>query len=183
MERKTRAAVAQRSRISFGAAETGCGVIAGCLRNRAAVAAAAVHLGAAITVIASGERWPDGSMPPAYEDLIGAGAIIDAMAESNARLSPEAASARAAFLDAQDELDDRMSGVPSAVEPIQLGFEDDVKLACCHGVSSTVPVLRGRAYEGASSLEPRALVAGVVEDGRDRAAEPVGLRGRRSKPA
>ena len=48
-------------------------MIAGGLRNAAAVAAAAARAGDVVGVIAAGERWPDGSLRPAIEDLLGAG--------------------------------------------------------------------------------------------------------------
>ena len=44
-------------------------VFTACLRNCRAVAGVA-------RVIPAGERWPDGSVRPALEDLIGAGAVL-----------------------------------------------------------------------------------------------------------
>jgi len=46
------------------AAEAGAQVVAGCLRNAAAVGAWAGETGGPVTVIACGERWPDGSLRP-----------------------------------------------------------------------------------------------------------------------
>ena len=57
-----------------------------------------------VTVIAAGERWPDGSLRPALEDLLGAGAVIAALARAAAGpLSPEADAARRCYETAPDE--------------------------------------------------------------------------------
>ena len=119
-------------------------VFAGCLRNAAAVAAAARQLGSKITVIAAGERWPgDLSLRPAVEDLIGAGAIIHYL---NGNLSPEAYSAAAAFRAAQPQLSEILPRCSSGKELIDRGFARDVGLAAEINVSECVPRLTGEAY-------------------------------------
>lgn len=70
-------------------------VVAACLRNATAVARwlgfRLADSGTAVTVIAAGERWPDGSLRPALEDLLGAGALLSALcAGTGISASPEA---------------------------------------------------------------------------------------------
>ena len=75
--------------------------MAGCLRNCEAVAHFAQSYGSRISVIPAGERWEDGSLRPAIEDLVGAGAILSYL---EGRLSPEAEAAMAVFHGLKDNL-------------------------------------------------------------------------------
>lgn len=118
--------------------------LAGCLRNSRAVAAAAQRLGRRITLIPAGERWrEDGSLRPAVEDLIGAGAIINYLSGA---LSPEASVALAAFRSARRALRANLYQCSSGKELIGRGFEADVSLAARRNVSTTVPIFRDGAY-------------------------------------
>jgi len=72
-----------------------------CLRNCRAIATATATYGRRIAVIPSGERWDDGSLRPALEDWVGAGAIISHLKGS---LAPEARAALAAYLHVKSNL-------------------------------------------------------------------------------
>jgi hypothetical protein len=90
------------------AAPAGAAVVAACLRNARAVAAFACHGGGSVAVIACGERWPDRSLRPAWEDLVGAGAV---MADLPGRRSPETQAACDAFRAAPGGPPDSPAGV------------------------------------------------------------------------
>ena len=130
----------------------GHAVIAGSLRNADAVAALVQrdHPDAAVAVIAAGERWDDGSLRPAVEDLWGAGAVLDALTRrGRPDLSPEASAAvhawRGVAADASETLHDTASGR----ELHGLGFADDVRVAGEVGASTVVPVMDGHVYRAA----------------------------------
>jgi 2-phosphosulfolactate phosphatase len=119
-------------------------VLAGCLRNAGAVAAVARQYGHKIAVIPAGERWKDdGRLRPAFEDLIGAGAIISHL---TGRRSPEALVALAAFRAVESELDTELCQCSSGKELIEWGFATDVMLAAQLDVSACAPLLVNDAY-------------------------------------
>lgn len=131
------------SSIAFEAMATGSAVVAGCIRNASAVAVWARRSGKRITVVPAGERWPDGSLRPAIEDLLGAGAIIRRLQGS---LSPEANVAVAAFESLGDRLWEQMLLCSSGRELVERGFAADVELAAALDVSEIIPVLTGEAF-------------------------------------
>jgi 2-phosphosulfolactate phosphatase len=129
--------------VQRGTASVGAVVLAGCLRNAPAVAAAARGLGGPVGVVAVGERRPDGTLRPAVEDLLGAGAILHAL---GGRPSPEARAAVAAFLDAAADLPAALAACTSGRELAARGLAADLPLAAEHDVSRVVPVLRDGAF-------------------------------------
>lgn len=125
------------------ASEAGAQVVAGCLRNAAAVGAWADEADGPVTVIACGEKWPDGSLRPSLEDLLGAGAILAAMTRAP---SPEARAAIAAFRDAAHSLPEILSQCASGRELSGKGWQEDIEYAARLNVGTTVPVLTDRAF-------------------------------------
>lgn len=135
-------------------------VVAGCLRNASAVGRWLAGHGFGtpdrpLTVIAAGEGWPDGSLRPALEDLLGAGAIIAALhAQRPCALSPEAAAACATFQATPDPAA-AVTDCASGRELATGGFADDVAVAVEIDASGAVPVLTDGAFTAAgNALDP-----------------------------
>ncbi|WP_433295014.1 2-phosphosulfolactate phosphatase [Actinoplanes sp. CA-030573] len=138
------------SAIAVRLADAGVTVIGVSLRN-AAAAAAWVRQRAGdrpVGVVASGERWPDGSLRPAIEDLLGAGAFLDGLAEGRGwgagvpdGFSPEAMTALWAYRGVSDGLADALRESVSGRELRGFGFAGDVEVASAAGASKVVPVL------------------------------------------
>lgn len=122
------------------AAETVRTVFVGCLRNARAVARAARAAAGSgdIAVLAAGERADDGPVRFAVEDLLGAGAVLDALGDG----SPEAEAAAASFRGCRDRLGPLLVDCVSGRELAGLGHADDVRLAARLDVSGCAPHLR-----------------------------------------
>ena len=130
------------------AAAAGGRVVAASLRNPSAVAAwlsdEVDEQG--VTVVAAGERWPDGSLRPALEDLLGAAAVLSALARrGGGPESPEAAAARRVY-EASDSIAADVRHCTSGVELISAGFGADVAVAVELDASTAVPVLLDGAF-------------------------------------
>ena len=136
------------STISSLLADGGATVVGASLRNRTAVAewlAPRCVDGASVAFIASGERWPDGTLRPAVEDLWGAGAVLDVLDPDE--LSPEAAMARDSFR--ATDLPDVLRECAGGRELIARGYAEDVAVASRMDTASVVPVLSGRSFRDA----------------------------------
>lgn len=144
-------------------------VVAASLRNATAVGRwLAVrgygHATRPVGVVASGERWPDGSLRPALEDLLGAGAVIAALREQleqlpmpgdrTARptgqplLSPEATAAAAVYT-ATPDVGEAVASCASGRELAQAGFAADVSVAREPDTCTVVPLLTDGAFTAA----------------------------------
>lgn len=86
-------------------------------------------------------------MRPAIEDLLGAGAVIDAIGFDG---EPEAVVARHAFLSARPHLEATLRTSRSGVELIEKEHALDVDIAAELNVSHCAPLLKNGAYENAA---------------------------------
>jgi 2-phosphosulfolactate phosphatase len=141
------------SAICAVAASTGARVVAACVRNASAVARWLRDQGygtrhSPVGVIAAGERWPDGTLRPCVEDLLGAAMLLDGLATVEGGLSVEAAICLAA-LAAVPDVPAAIRGCVSGRELVVRGFGVDVELAASPRASRLVPVLSGGAFTAA----------------------------------
>lgn len=125
-------------------------VVAACLRNAATAATWVLQHGYGtdehpIAVIASGERWPDGSLRPALEDGLGAGAVLWHLSAAGCRLSVEAA-AMATTYKATGDVGEAVRASVSALELKATGFSSDVDVAVELDVDAHVAVLADGAF-------------------------------------
>jgi 2-phosphosulfolactate phosphatase len=126
--------------IASGHAEVVCGG----LRNRTTVADYVNREGQSVTVIACGERWsPEDTLRPAFEDHLGAGAIIQRLTGSK---SPEARSAEAVFSACEHNLAETLRTCSSRKELIEKGYGEDVDYASQIDTSHSQPLLVDGAY-------------------------------------
>jgi 2-phosphosulfolactate phosphatase len=127
--------------ISAGLRDAGATVVAGCVRNASAVASSLAG-SPRVLLVPAGERWADGSLRPALEDLLGAGAIAARLRAAGADLSPEATAA-AELWDATPDPAAAIHGSTSGRELHERGFGDDVAIAVALDAATVVPRLSG----------------------------------------
>ena len=102
-----------------------------------------MQYGKRIAVVPAGERWEDETLRPAFEDLIGAGAIIHGLRGS---LSPEAFAAVAVWDQVQNDLPGLLRQCSSGKELIERGFATDVEITALANVSDCIPMLANGAF-------------------------------------
>ena len=136
------------AQIALAAARTPSIVLAGSLRNARAVAEAAQQLGTTFNVIPAGERWLDGSLRPALEDWLGAGAILSWLPGAR---SPEAEAAVVLFERYREALVRTLDACGSGRELHERGHEQDKQIAGALDVSTSVPRFDGTAFVASST--------------------------------
>jgi 2-phosphosulfolactate phosphatase len=134
------------AQVTLAAARTVPVLLAGSLRNARAVAEAAQQLGSHFNIIPAGERWFDGSLRPALEDWLGAGAILRWLPGSR---SPEAESAVALFERHRETLVATLDQCGSGRELDERGHGNDKFIAGQLDVSRCVVRFDGTAFVAA----------------------------------
>jgi 2-phosphosulfolactate phosphatase len=135
------------SAVSAALAACGVPVVAACLRNARAAAAWLLAAGFAtpdrpVAVIAAGERWPDGSLRPGIEDLLGAGALLAKLEGSGATLAAEASVAALSIKTLSGaEVAHLVRESVSGRELGAAGHNEDVELAVALDADDGVPVM------------------------------------------
>jgi 2-phosphosulfolactate phosphatase len=120
-------------------------VVAACLRNISAVSSWLTSRGYGtpehpVAVIPAGERWPDGTLRPALEDLLDAGSLISGLYFQGAGpLSTEAAAAKASY-EGTPDLAHAVATSASGRQLAAMGFVADVAIATEDDVCTLVPV-------------------------------------------
>lgn len=138
--------------VAAHAAAGGATVLLGCLRNASAVAAAVLAeqnrraARTSIAVIAAGEltsRDPGAPLRFAVEDLLGAGAVIDALGALGIdHTSPESAAAGEAFRGLRGALRHLLTASGSGQELLERGRRTEVESAATLDAVTAVPVFR-----------------------------------------
>ena len=101
-----------------------------------------------VLVIAAGERWSDGSLRPAIEDLLGAGAVIAELVEcgvAESDCSPEALVALTTWR-AAASLSDTVMHCSSGRELLLRGYGQDVHIALEHNTSTVAAMFVDDAF-------------------------------------
>jgi 2-phosphosulfolactate phosphatase len=140
------------STIAARLASASADVIGMSLRNRRAAAEWLMQRRAEdptlkVSIVAAGERWPDGGLRPAIEDQWGAGALVSELVERGwSDLSPEARSSVGLFKSVGADIASALRDCCSGRELIDINFADDVETAAQIDESDTVPILKGEAF-------------------------------------
>lgn len=131
-------------------------VLLGALRNASAVADAIVAeqhrrgTRTSVAVIAAGEltsREPNADLRVAVEDLLGAGAVIDALsARGIDHTSPESAAACESFRGLRGAVRHLLTASGSGQELLERGARDEVLAAADVDASASVPALRDGVF-------------------------------------
>jgi 2-phosphosulfolactate phosphatase len=138
------------STIAVAVAATDATVVAASLRNAGAVARWLVSQGYGTStrpavIIAAGEKWRDGSLRPALEDGLGAGAVLGHLRSAGCRLSVEAA-AMAGMYEATGDVEAALRSCGSARQLVRAGYGADVDVAAELDCEETVPVVHDGAF-------------------------------------
>jgi 2-phosphosulfolactate phosphatase len=154
------------SRLTALAATFGVPVIAATLRNRTAVAQwifdyqQRIGKRAMVAVVAAGETRTDETVRFSVEDMLTAGAVIDALGRLGIdACSPEAAAACASYTGLARGISHMFTASVSGGELLKENQREDIEVAFQTDVSTTVPVLVDGAYVDASARETADRIA------------------------